>query len=125
MARRPRVRGGSSGCWFADVVVVVVVVAAFLVASASASVVDSFDRDRFLSPLVLVPVAAGDGSDAATPAEVVVELVALSLSLDFFLRRVGNRSALASAMGILSAMLRHSTDDSRVLALSLSLGSGS
>lgn len=77
MARRPRVRGGSSGCWFADVVVVVVV-AAFLVASASASVVDSFDRDRFLSPLVLVPVAAGDGSDAATPAEVVVALVALS-----------------------------------------------
>lgn len=42
--------------------------------------------------------------------------------MDFFLRRVGNRSALAGAMGILSVMpIRHSTDDSRVLALSLSL----
>ena len=38
------------------------------------------------------------------------------------MRRVGNRSALAGAMGILSVMpIRHSTDDSRVLALSLSL----
>ena len=88
------------------------------------------DRFRFLASFValIALVADANGGDAIFTKSVVVAVAAaVELMFFAFARRVGNRSALAGAAGILSVVpIRHNTDCSRDLAdLSLSAPSAS
>ena len=118
MARSPRGGGGGGpACLRARV-------AMFMLMIFLSIIVDRF---RFLASFValIALVADANGGDATFTKSVVVAAAAAAVVevLFFaFARRVGNRSALAGAAGILSVVpIRHNTDCSRDLAdLSLS-----